>query len=99
MFDLLADLSSDARLLVEKYLGRTHFTSGTFVMRQGEHDRAVYLLHEGTVEIIRERARTDDGEGEVVNVLTAPNAFGEVAFFDASPRSGSIRGRTNGSVD
>lgn len=90
-FDLLDGISEDDRERLEHYLGRTTFSAGAWVVREGEHDRAFYLLREGTLEIVR-------GD-EIVNVVEAPNVIGEIAFFDGSPRSGSVRARSDGHVD
>lgn len=93
--DLLAAFTDEQFELLDRYLGRTIFPADRFVLRVGERDRALYFLREGTVEIIV--GQHDDDP--VVNLLTAPNVFGEVSFFDGSPRSASVRSSTDGAMD
>ena len=93
--DLLAGFTDEQFELLDLYLGRTIFQADHFVLRAGERDRALYFLREGTVEIIVGQGDDDP----VVNLLTAPNVFGEVSFFDGSPRSASVRSSTAGAMD
>ncbi len=84
--------SPEERELLDRYLGRTEFARGDRVLVRGEHDRAVYFLTEGAVEV-----QVPD-RGEPVRVV-APDVLGEVAFFDGSPRSASVVASTEGRLD
>ncbi len=68
------------------------FDAGDTVMRAGDHGRALYLLTDGTLEVV---GRSRGGGGQL---LTATTIFGELAFLDGLPRSASLRARTDGEM-
>ena len=57
---------------------------GLAVVQAGEEDRALYLLTEGTVGV---RLPRDEGAFKTID---APSVLGELAFFDAKPRSATL---------
>jgi CRP/FNR family cyclic AMP-dependent transcriptional regulator len=57
---------------------------GLAVVQAGERDRALYLLTEGTVGV---RLPRDEGAFKTID---APSVLGELAFFDAKPRSATL---------
>jgi CRP/FNR family cyclic AMP-dependent transcriptional regulator len=60
---------------------------GEFVFHEGDPGRALFVLVEGTVEIIQVTAR-----GEYLLRMLGPgDAFGELALVDDFPRSASAR--------
>src|ERR1700682_1484457 len=72
--------------LATRFLEKAYYP-GEFVFHEGDPGRALFVVVEGTVEIIQESPR---GE-HVVRTLVAGDAFGELALIDESPRSGSAR--------
>jgi CRP/FNR family transcriptional regulator, cyclic AMP receptor protein len=58
--------------------------AGLAVVQAGEHDRALYLLIEGCVGV---RLPRDEGHFKTID---APSVLGELAFFDARPRSATL---------
>lgn len=58
--------------------------AGLAVVQAGEHDRALYLLTEGTVGV---RLPRDEGAFKTID---APSVLGELAFFDGRPRSATL---------
>jgi CRP/FNR family cyclic AMP-dependent transcriptional regulator len=58
--------------------------AGLALVQAGEHDRALYLLTEGTVGV---RLPRDEGAFKTID---APSVLGELAFFDANPRSATL---------
>ena len=67
-------------------LGRL-YEHGEYIVRQGEIGYCMYVIQEGTVEIILEE------EGEEIHLAKrqAGDFFGEMALFDRDVRSASVR--------
>ena len=64
-------------------------SAGLAVVQAGEHDRALYLLTEGTLGVRLPRAE------HVFKSIDAPAVVGEVAFFDGLPRSATLEAVTD----
>jgi CRP-like cAMP-binding protein len=62
---------------------------GLALVQAGEDDRALYLLTEGTVGV---RLPRDEGAFKTID---APSVLGELAFFDARPRSATLDALTD----
>ena len=58
--------------------------AGLALVQAGEDDRALYLLTEGSVGV---RLPRDEGHFKTID---APSVLGELAFFDARPRSATL---------
>jgi CRP-like cAMP-binding protein len=67
-------------------IGRT-FEEGDVVFQQGEMGDTMYILHEGTLAVIREK----DGAGTVVARLNRGDFVGEMALVDEEPRSATVK--------
>jgi CRP/FNR family cyclic AMP-dependent transcriptional regulator len=63
--------------------------AGLALVQAGEQDRALYLLTEGTVGV---RLPRDEGAFKTID---APSVLGELAFFDANPRSATLDALTD----
>ncbi len=63
--------------------------AGLALLQAGEQDRALYLLTEGTVGV---RLPRDEGPFKTID---APSVLGELAFFDAKPRSATLDALTD----
>lgn len=61
---------------------------GEFFFRQGESGESMFVLEQGSVEILKERA---GAEPHVIRALGAGDCFGEMALMDLAPRSASVR--------
>jgi CRP/FNR family transcriptional regulator, cyclic AMP receptor protein len=72
--------------LATRFLEKAYH-AGEVVFHEGDPGRALFVVVEGTVEIIQATPR---GE-HVVRTLGAGDAFGELALIDESQRSGSAR--------
>jgi CRP/FNR family cyclic AMP-dependent transcriptional regulator len=84
----LADCDEEDWARILRHCDRRSFRAGEEIVRDGEVDRALLILTEGTLEFVS-RERT-------FNVIVAPSLVGEVTFFDGAPRSGTLRARTDG---
>jgi CRP-like cAMP-binding protein len=64
-------------------------SAGLALVQAGEHDRALYLLTEGTLAVRIPREET------AFKSIDAPSVVGELAFFDGSPRSATLDALTD----
>ena len=67
-------------------LGRL-YEDGEYIIRQGETGYCMFVIQEGTVEIILE----EEGEEILLAKRQAGDFFGEMALFDRDVRSASVR--------
>jgi CRP-like cAMP-binding protein len=69
--------------------------AGAIVFEQGEVGDSLYLLVDGSVDVVRKR---EDGSQHVIATLSAPEFFGEMSLIDKEYRSATIRARTDASM-
>jgi CRP/FNR family transcriptional regulator, cyclic AMP receptor protein len=75
--------------LVFGYAEVRRVPAGLALVQAGEHDRALYLLTEGTVGV---RLPRDES---AFKAIEAPSVLGELAFFDGMPRSATLEAKTD----
>jgi CRP-like cAMP-binding protein len=63
------------------------YRDGEVIVRQGEPGRAMYVIQEGTVDIIVER----DGRQVLLRTAGAGEIVGEMAIVDREVRSATVR--------
>jgi len=63
-----------------------HFVSGEAIVKAGDTGRAIYIVRSGQVR----GEVTVGGKARPTAVMGAGAVFGELAFFDGAPRSGSL---------
>ncbi|MBN2494767.1 MAG: cyclic nucleotide-binding domain-containing protein [Deltaproteobacteria bacterium] len=68
------------------------FKAGEVVFEQGDVGDSLYILVDGSVDVVRKR---DDGSEHVIATLEAPDFFGEMSLIDKEYRSASIRARAD----
>lgn len=88
----LSDLDSTARAAVLNVLTEHRDRAGTVLLEQGKPNDRIFFLLEGSVGI--ERAQPGRKTEWVLN-LPAPNAFGEVSFFQRKAQIVSVRCATD----
>jgi CRP-like cAMP-binding protein len=71
------------------------FRAGEDVIRAGEEDRALYIIVQGSLEIV---LIDDRGEENRYGVIAQHSVTGEMAFLDGRPRAATIRALTDGEV-
>lgn len=69
------------------------FRPGEIVLPEGVADRALYLLADGRLELVREGTRN------ALATLEAPASLGEAAFLDGRPRPVAVRAVTHGELE
>lgn len=77
-----------AQLLVS-YGSKQTFNKGQYIIREGLHDKTVYIILSGEVEILK---RDHDGKDQVITKLSdGGTILGEMSIFLDEPRSTSVR--------
>lgn len=66
------------------------YQPGEVIIREGEQNRDLYVLSEGTIEV----SFTDDQQKVVVTHITPPEILGEISFLSGSPRTATITAKT-----
>lgn len=88
-------LSEEEWNMVIKQSQTISFSAGEILLKENEIDDAVYILVTGQVEVVGKRSF---GRSIQIATIEEGSVFGEVAFFDANPRSASIRAVSDGQV-
>ena len=94
-FVFLPDRSKEdwARLLDHSEMLR--FRTGDLIIRAGEEDRALYIVVDGTLEILLYNERGDEHR---YGTIEPRSVTGEIAFLDGRPRTATIRALTDGDL-
>jgi putative ABC transport system ATP-binding protein len=74
---------------------RVSLAPGNVLFEQGTMGDLIYVVGDGELEILRERA---DGTEELLAVSTAGDYFGEIGPLFGMPRSATVRARTDATV-
>ena len=85
--DLFASLTDAERTALARELTTSPYVSGEHIFDAGEAADSLYLLTEGRVEIVRERAR---GGRVKLATLEAPAYFGEMGLLLGQPRIATV---------
>jgi CRP-like cAMP-binding protein len=85
--DLLPGHTEDDWTVLLGYFETQRFRPGEWLVREGETDRALYLLADGALEV--------QPLGQVVE---APATLCEESFLDGGPAAAGLRGLTHGEV-
>lgn len=88
-------LSEEEWQMVIRNAQTISFRGGEVLLEEGEIDNAVYIVISGRVEVV---SRGSFGRGKRIATIEEGSVFGEVAFFDAEPRSASVRALGDGKV-
>ena len=75
------------------YTETRRFRPGEVVLPDGVADRALYLLADGRLEVIRPGARSK------LATIEAPATIGEAEFLDGRPRSVALRALGHGEIE
>ena len=71
------------------------FAAGDTIIEAGESDRALYIVVEGSLEVL---VPEDGGRARRGGTIAPRSVVGEVAFLDARPRSATIRALSAGEL-
>ncbi len=74
------------------FTDKIEFEPEQVLIRQSDSDAAVFILTEGTLEVLIE----DGGKEQVVATIKPYALVGEQSFIDAGPRTATVLARSNG---
>ncbi len=90
MQHLVAERSNSATLLA--FTDTIEFEPGQVLIRQADSDASVFILAEGTLDVVIE----DGGKEETVATIEPYALVGEQGFIDGGPRTATVVARTPG---
>jgi CRP/FNR family transcriptional regulator, cyclic AMP receptor protein len=79
-----------------KYTEMRRFHAGDVVIRQGDTDRAFYIIIDGKLEVLIPQGSS--GKMRRTQVREAGAVIGEQAFLDGKPRSATLRAMIDGEM-
>jgi CRP/FNR family transcriptional regulator, cyclic AMP receptor protein len=85
---LLAGRSEEDWDVLLAYTETRRLQPGDWLIREGERDRALYLLSDGHLEAVV--------PGRASRVIRAPATVGELGFLDGRPRAAGLRALSHG---
>jgi CRP/FNR family transcriptional regulator, cyclic AMP receptor protein len=77
-----------------KHCRRRRFDTGETVISAGATSRSLYLVEEGTLEVLPQGPERALGGPRRVIKVAAGSVLGEMSFFDNGPRSALVRATT-----
>jgi CRP-like cAMP-binding protein len=89
---LLPDATEAEWTTLLEFTTARRFGAGQSVLEMGGGGRSLYLLLEGTLEIVTPQTRF--GRQRRAGRLEAGSVVGELSFFDGGPRSAAVRAVT-----
>ncbi len=83
-----------------KFTELRRFKQGDLVIRQGDTDRAFYIIISGQLEVLIAKGANNNSNSQWrrAHVSEAGSAIGEQAFLDGKPRSATLRALTDGEM-
>lgn len=93
-FSLLKNVSEEELLALSERIRQEQFKAGEKIIAEGENGRSMYLLIEGSVEILKTTAFGDEFVCAALDD-TSHAVFGEMALIDSDKRSATVKARTN----
>ena len=90
MQHLVSDRANSATLLA--FTDKIQFEPGQVLIRQSDSDASVFILSEGTLEVIVE----DDDTQRPVVTIESYALVGEQSFIDGGPRTATVVAKTHG---
>jgi CRP-like cAMP-binding protein len=79
-------LTPDQWRTFEAFLTRHEVRAGDLLVKQGDHDRTMYLLESGTLQVFVQPPKT----GARLSILRAGAVVGEAGLFSDQPRMANV---------
>lgn len=76
-----------------QYLTRHELRSGDLLIKQGDHDRTVYFLESGSLQVFV--TATQPNTGQRIAILRAGSIVGEPGLFTDAPRMANVEAMTH----
>ncbi len=87
---LLSGLGAQDMAVFERHTKLCRFQKGEIIIQQSDYGNALYIIHQGSVNVTHENV---DGKEVIISVLRVGDHFGEVALLDDEPRSATVSAR------
>lgn len=84
---LFDEVSGEALVQVAEHVTEVHFAEGGVIVEQDQPGDSLYVLLEGSAEVLR--------DGERVAELSPGESFGELALVDEQPRGATVAAVTS----
>ena len=79
----------------QTYLTRHEIRAGDLLVKQGDHDRTMYLLQSGTLQVFVSQAKPGASR---LSILRAGSVVGEAGLFSDQPRMANVEAMTTSIV-
>ena len=79
----------------QTYLTRHEVRAGDLLVKQGDHDRTMYLLQSGTLQVFVSQAKPGASR---LSILRAGSVVGEAGLFSDQPRMANVEAMTTSIV-
>jgi CRP-like cAMP-binding protein len=80
-------LSIEQWRVVQTYMTRHEVRSGELLLKQGEHDRTLYLLESGSLQVFVTQSKPGHTR---LSILRAGSVVGEAGLFSDQPRMANV---------
>jgi CRP-like cAMP-binding protein len=77
--------------LLQPFLTRHEIRAGDLLVKQGDHDRTMYLLERGTLQVFVSNAKPGESR---LSILRAGSVVGEAGLFSDQPRMANVEAMT-----
>ncbi len=91
---LFAGFTAEELTQVRKAGELREYQPGEQILTQGEHSQNIWLVRNGTCEVVRSFPHHVPGEAVVLAELSCDDVFGEMSFFEPAPHSAAVRAKT-----
>ena len=81
-------LDAQSKTTINANLRPVHFEAGATMLQEGERPQALYLIHQGQVEVHKEPV---SNQSKPLTVLESPLLLGEISFLLQQPCSATIK--------
>lgn len=88
-------LSIEQWRMFQPFLTRHEVRAGDLLVRQGEHDRTMYFLESGTLQVFVNNPRPGTSR---LSILRAGSVVGEAGLFSDQPRMANVEAMTTSIV-
>ncbi|MFN8524550.1 MAG: cyclic nucleotide-binding domain-containing protein [Chloroflexota bacterium] len=94
---LFHGLTPSQRHALSSHMGVKRFVAGETVFRQGEPGDAMYVISQGSFEVLAEPSAADTAsQPAIIARLGVGDLFGEIALLTSEPRNATVRAATEG---
>jgi CRP/FNR family transcriptional regulator, cyclic AMP receptor protein len=79
-------LGAEQWSILQSYLARQEVRRGSTLLKQGDHDRTMYLLESGSLQVYVDKPRP----GQRLSILHSGAVVGEAGLFSQQPRMANV---------